>query len=101
MVVSLFIAEINDKNICFALTEIEDIYASSLADNCIPIETFDLSLLGKKWTGEGWEEVEQPEIEPEPTQLDRIEANTKNLLSSNSALDVLLGVSDVGQNASG
>lgn len=31
-------------------------------------------------------------IEPEPTQLDRIEANTTALLGNESALDVLLGV---------
>ena len=52
-----------------------------------------------KWEMFDYEEPKEPE--PEPTQLDRIEANTKNLLSSNSALDVLLGVSDVEQNASG
>lgn len=33
-----------------------------------------------------------PELEP--SQLDRIEENTKSLLLSNSALDVLLGVSE-------
>lgn len=31
-------------------------------------------------------------VEPEPTQLDRIEANTTALLGNESALDVLLGV---------
>lgn len=36
----------------------------------------------------------EPTPEPEPTQLDRIEANTQSLMSSNSALDVLLGVSE-------
>ena len=36
----------------------------------------------------------QPTPNPKPTQLDRIEANTRNLISSNSALDVLLGVSE-------
>lgn len=36
-------------------------------------------------------EVVEP-IEPEPTQLDRIEANTTALLGNESALDVLLGV---------
>ena len=51
-----------------------------------------------KWEMFDYEEPKEPE--PEPTQLDRIEANTKNLLSSNSALDVLLGVSDVEQDAS-
>lgn len=35
-----------------------------------------------------------PDQEPEPSQLDRIEANTQSLMSSNSALDVLLGVSE-------
>lgn len=36
----------------------------------------------------------EPQPEPEQSQLDRIEANTQSLMSSNSALDVLLGVSE-------
>lgn len=39
-------------------------------------------------------EPAEPRPEPEPSQLDRIEANTQSLMSSNSALDVLLGVSE-------
>ena len=56
-------------------------------------ENFDTT--NKRWNGSSWESY-TPEStpEPEPTQLDRIEANTQNLLSSNSALDVLLGVSE-------
>ena len=51
--------------------------------------------LGKKYNNGTWEELPpQPAPEPEPSQLDRIEANTQSLMSSNSALDVLLGVSE-------
>ena len=60
---------------------------------CVGIENGEL-----KWKYFDIEEPKEPE--PEQTQLDRIEANTKNLLLSNSALDVLLGVSDVEQDAS-
>lgn len=56
-------------------------------------ENFDTT--NKKWNGSDWESyTPEPVPEPEPSQLDRIEANTQSLMSSNSALDVLLGVSE-------
>lgn len=48
-----------------------------------------------KWDGEK-PVIEYDEIqpEPEPTQLDRIEANTNAIMEKESSLDVLLGVSE-------
>ena len=65
-------AQINDENICMAVSNLS---GEVSADNLIPLEVFDASILGKKWTGDGWEDVPQPEPEPEPepTQLDKIE----------------------------
>ena len=41
------------------------------------------------------EDIEEPEpLPPEPTQLDRIEENTKYIMGNASALDVLLGVTE-------
>ena len=39
------------------------------------LETYDISLLGKKYNNGVWEDMPQPE--PEPTQLDRIEEQIK------------------------
>ena len=65
-----------------------------LNEKTIQIEE-DLDTTNKRWNGSSWESyTPEPAPEPEPTQLDRIEANTQSLLSSNSALDVLLGVSE-------
>lgn len=50
-----------------------------------------------KWDGEKpvIEYVEiQPEPDPEPSQLDRIESNTNAIMEKESSLDVLLGVSE-------
>ena len=55
----------------------------------------DFELKGKKYVNGEWVEYTPEPIqppEPEPTQLDRIEANTTALLGNESALDVLLGV---------
>lgn len=65
-----------------------------LNDKMIKIDE-DFDTTNKKWNGSDWESyTPEPAPEPEPSQLDRIEANTQSLMSSNSALDVLLGVSE-------
>ena len=84
-------AQINSENICFAVSYLS---GEVIANDMIRLSAED-EPLGKKYNNGTWEELPpQPTPEPEPTQLDRIEANTQNLLSSNSALDVLLGVSE-------
>lgn len=60
----------------------------------IPIED-DFDILNKLWNGTAWEEYTPPEPPaPEPTQLDRIEANTNAIMEKESSLDILLGVSE-------
>lgn len=63
-------AQINDENICIAVSNLS---GKVLADNLIPLEVFDTSILGKKYNNGVWEDVPQPEPEPEPSQLDKIE----------------------------
>ena len=62
-------AQINEENIAIATAVVSD--DTVVPDSWIPIE--NSNVLGKKWTGDGWEDVPQPEPEPEPTQLDKIE----------------------------
>lgn len=63
-------AQINDEGICFAVSSL-----SGTVDqpNMIQLDSYDMSVLGKRYADGNWQEVEQPTVEPEPTQLDRIE----------------------------
>ena len=58
-----YYAQIDENNICFAVTQTAEAVSSL---DMIPIQGLNTELLGKKWTGEDWEEVPAPE-EPEET----------------------------------
>ena len=56
-------AELDENNICKAVS---DLSGEVIADNMIPLETYDESLLGKRYVDGAWEEVPQePTQEPE------------------------------------
>ena len=67
-----YYAQLDESNICIAVS---DLSGPVTADNMIRLESYDISLLGKKYNNGVWEDMPQPE--PEPTQLDRIEEQTK------------------------
>ena len=79
-----YYAQIDENNICIAVS---DLSGKVTAGNMLRLETYDTSLLGKKYNNGVWEEVPQPE--PEPTQLDRIElqVNTSYAEAQNQAVD--------------
>lgn len=79
-----YYAQIDENNICIAIS---DLSGKVTAGNMLRLETYDTSLLGKKYNNGVWEEVPQPE--PEPTQLDRIElqVNTSYAEAQNQAVD--------------
>ena len=81
---SYFFAQIDENNICIAVS---DLSGKVTAGNMLRLETYDTSLLGKKYNNGVWEEVPKPE--PEPTQLDRIElqVNTSYVEAQNQAVD--------------
>ncbi len=81
---SYFYAQIDENNICIAVS---DLSGKVTAGNMLRLETYDTSLLGKKYNNGVWEEVPKPE--PEPTQLDRIElqVNTSYVEAQNQAVD--------------
>ena len=60
-----YYAQIDENNICFAVTQAA---AGIESSSMIPIQGLDTELLGKKWTGEGWEEVPAPEEPQEPPE---------------------------------
>jgi hypothetical protein len=61
---SFYYAQINEQNICLAVSELA---AEMSESNLISIDTFDTSLLGKMWNGSSWEESPQPESEEQTT----------------------------------
>ena len=67
-----YYAQIDESSICIAVS---DLSGPVTAANMLRLETYDISLLGKKYNNGVWEDMPQPE--PEPTQLDRIEEQTK------------------------
>lgn len=86
-------AQIDSDNICFAVSYLS---GEVIADDMIRLSEED-EPLDKKYNNGIWEEVPKPEpepTEPEKTQLDIIKENTEKLLANESALDVLLGVSE-------
>lgn len=63
---SYIYAELDESNICKAVS---DLSGEVIADTMIPLETYDTSLLGKRYEEGEWIEVAQPEsVEPEPTE---------------------------------
>lgn len=57
-------AQINEDNICIAVSQLSGLVDSP---NMIKLNTYDLSILGRKYNNGVWEEVPQPEPKPEPT----------------------------------
>lgn len=91
-------AELDENNICKAVS---DLSGKVDKPTMIPLETYDVSLLGKKYDNGEWLEVEQPEpAKPEPTQLDRIEATVNSIAENGTSYDEMAaaiaeGVNDV------
>ena len=69
-----YYAQLDENDICFTVMDSGGKLQTS--DKIIRLESYDLSLLGKRYNNGVWENVEQleSEAEPEITQLDRIEA---------------------------
>jgi hypothetical protein len=65
-----YYAQIDENNICFAVTQAAEVVSSL---DMTPIQGLNTELLGKKWTGEDWEDVPAPEEPEEPEETpDRI-----------------------------
>ena len=76
-----YYAQIDENNICFAVTQAAEVVNSL---DMIPIQGLNTELLGKKWTGEDWEEVPAPEEPEEPAET--IEQKLTRLESQNIIL---------------
>ena len=60
-------AHLNSDNICEAITKYETLLDSP-PSNYKELESFDGSLLGKKWNGSSWEAVEPTPDGVDPTK---------------------------------
>ena len=59
-------AQINEENICIVISDMGEVEVSD--KHLIPIEVYDTSLLGKKYNNGVWEDMTQPEPEPQTPQ---------------------------------
>ena len=60
-------AQINEENICVGVSQLSGEVDSPLL---IPIANFDHLVIGKRYNNGVWEEIEQPEITPKPTETE-------------------------------
>lgn len=72
-----YYAQIDDNGICCGVSQLSGIVEH---DNMIQLESYDMSLMGKLWTGTEWVENPNPPepVEPvsEPTNQDIMDALT-------------------------
>lgn len=61
----VYYAQIDDDNICCGVSQLSGIVEY---DNMIQIDSYDMSLMGKMWTGSEWVENPNPPTPPEPTK---------------------------------
>ena len=91
-------AQINEENICVGVSQLSGKVDSSLL---IPIAEFDSSVIVKKYVNGAWEEVEQPEITPEPAEQELIQAeillNQAEIISKQKEHDEILAELLLGQ----
>ena len=67
-----YYAQITDGGICCGVSQLSGIVN---ADNMIELASYDLSVMGMKWTGSEWVETPNPPepvepVEPEPSNAD-------------------------------
>lgn len=59
-----YYAQIDDDGICCGVSQLSGIVEH---DNMIQLESYDMSLMGKLWTGTEWVENPNPPDPPEPS----------------------------------
>lgn len=79
----MYYAQIDSDGICRAITET---HRAIQGINLIPIAFFDESLLGKKWTGDTWEDMPIEPVEPQPDRITQLEQVVDTLLTGGETL---------------
>lgn len=100
-----FYAEINENNICYSLL---DTPTTIEAENMIEVESYDMSLIGKKYTDGNWieyvpesNETENDKNETEFSETERIQAemllNQERIIAKQNEHDEILAELLLGQ----
>lgn len=98
-----FYAEINENNICYSLL---DTPTTIEAENMIEVESYDMSLIGKKYTDGNWyvsdeNETENSKNETEFSETERIQAemllNQESIIAKQKEHDEILAELLLGQ----
>ena len=86
-----YYAELDENNICKAVSEL---VGEVIKNTMIRIDSFDMSLLGKKYNNGEWLEIEQTETEYIPTETELIQAelllNQADILAKQNEQDEVL-----------
>lgn len=88
-----YYAQINDDGICDGVSQLSGIVDKP---NMIELESYDMSVMGKLWTGSEWIENPNPpaiESQPEPVTNEEIKAKMDQLEQQNVA--IMMGMVDV------
>ena len=78
-------AQLNDENICVGVS---DLSGKVEADNMIPLESFDVNILGKKYNNGEWEEIEQ-EVKEEQNLQPTVETINEKITSLEEKIENL------------
>jgi hypothetical protein len=81
-------AQINGAGVCVGLLETS---GSINAPHMIAVEGYDLTLIGKRWTGTAWEAVTQTEAEAAARELTQIDQATGMSRTLREALIAIAG----------
>lgn len=60
-----YYGEIDDDNICIVVSQLSDVVNNP---HMIELDTYNISLLGKMWTGSEWVDNPNPPEPPEPDE---------------------------------
>lgn len=83
---SFYYAELDENNICKAVSELA---GEVIKDAMIPLETYDTSLLGKRYEDGEWVEVP---VEPTPEPYQPTNAEVTQMISDLQADLIIAGV---------
>ena len=88
-----YYAQIDDDGICYGVSQLSGIVDMP---NMIELESYDMSVMGKMWTGSEWVENPNPPVveqQPEPVTNEEIKAKMDQLEQQNVA--IMMGMVDV------
>lgn len=90
---AFYYAEIDEDGVC---TSVWQLYTASEESNMVALNEYDVSLLGKKWTGSEWAEnpdATEPEPQDPPVTNEELQVQIAELQEQNVA--IMMGLVDM------